>query len=105
MTTEAAQAYIEAIPPARRRLLEELATAVDKITAGTRELLVRRAWRSAATIDAWNAAYQHYVPLFKDEADQGDAAAPARAGLQRARPASKRATGSTGRSPTCWRTC
>jgi hypothetical protein len=40
MTTEAAQAYIEAIPPERRRCWRNWPAYVDKITAGTRELLV-----------------------------------------------------------------
>jgi hypothetical protein len=105
MTTDAAQAYIEAIPRQRRQLLEELAAYVDKITAGTRELLVSEGLEKRRTIDAWNAAYQHYVPLFKDEAGT---TLPRTRRAWASRCVGRRASAPPAprrKSPTCWRTC
>ncbi|MDB5730702.1 MAG: hypothetical protein JWQ03_597 [Variovorax sp.] len=95
MTTQAARDYLDAIPPQRRALLEELATYVDRITAGTRDLLVAEGLEKRRTIDAWGAAYKHYVPLFKDEAEDGGAPHSQGQGFNVRGPASKRATGST----------
>jgi len=92
MTTAAARAYLEAIPPARRALLQELAAYVDRITAGTRGLLVAEGLEKQSTIDAWGTAYQHYVPLFKEESDHPH---PQGMGFTVRGPASRRATGST----------
>jgi hypothetical protein len=92
MTNDAARAYIAAIPAARKAQLDELASKVDDITKGTRNLLVTEGLEKADTVDAWQAAYQHYVPLFKDEAEHPH---PQGMGFTVKGPASKRATGST----------
>jgi hypothetical protein len=92
MTNEAAAAYLAGIPPERRAQLAELAARVDRITAGTRGLLVAEGLEKQSTIDAWNGAYEHYVPLFKDETEHPH---PQGTGFTVKGPASKRATGST----------
>lgn len=87
LTTAAAQKYISDIPAGRRRQLEELAAKVDAITKGTRELLVAEGLEKAETIAAWESAYKHYVPMFREDIEAGGGSGVGAA-------ASKRATGS-----------
>jgi hypothetical protein len=91
MTTEAARDYMAAIPQARREQLDELAAAVDRITKGTRQLLVREGLESQETIDAWEQLWPNYAPLFKDE---GEHPHPQGMGFTVRGPSSKHATGS-----------
>ena len=93
MTTDAANAYMEGIPTARRALLDELAAAVDRITTGTRELLVSEGLEKRETVQAWQQAYKHYAPLFKEEGE--NASHPQGSGFTVRGPSSKRSTGST----------
>jgi hypothetical protein len=96
MTNDAARAYLEAIPKERRADLEELAAAVDKITAGTRNLLVAEGLEKRDTVDGWQEAWgPFYVPLFKDEAEQGGHPHPIGSGFTVRGPSSKSAVGST----------
>ncbi|MEO5670430.1 MAG: LPD38 domain-containing protein [Ramlibacter sp.] len=92
MTTAAAEAYIEAIPDARRAQLESLAAKVDAITKGTRKVLFLEGLEKADALAAWEAAYANYVPLFKEESEHPH---PQGMGFAVKGPASKRATGST----------
>ncbi len=71
LTTAAAQQYIADLPAGRRRQLEELAAKVDAITKGTRELLVTEGLEKAETIKAWEGAYKHYVPMFREDIEFG----------------------------------
>lgn len=94
MTTAAAEVYMERLDPARRTLLGMLARQVDAITKGTRDILVGEGLEKQDTIDAWTGAYQHYVPLFKEEGD-GGVPHPQGQGFTVKGSASKRSTGST----------
>lgn len=97
MTTAAARAYLAAVPAARKLLLNQLAAKVDAITEGTRDLLVVEGLEKQETIDAWKAVYKHYVPLFKDDATDGDGQPhPTGAGFTVKGSASKRRTGGEG---------
>lgn len=87
LTTAAAEQYIADIPAARRRDLEVLAAKVDAITRGTRDLLVTEGLEKAETIAAWEGAYKHYVPMFREDIEFGGSGGVSAA-------ASKRATGS-----------
>jgi len=69
MTDAEADAYIAAIPPARRRVFERLATEVDKMTKETRQLMVDYGLESQETIDQWEKTYKKYVPLFREETE------------------------------------
>ena len=94
MTNKAAQDYLDAIPADRRKQLDSLAEKVDAITKGTRELLVREGLEKPEVIQAWEAAYKNYVPMFRDEAESGNPH-PSGGGFSVRGGNSKRATGST----------
>lgn len=95
MTNQAARDYLAAVNPARKVVLDAMAKRVDTITAGTRAMLVAEGLEKQETIDAWEAAYQNYVPMFRDEAETAMPPHPQGAGFQVKGSASKRATGST----------
>ena len=71
MTTQAATDYIANLPTETRLKMEALAKKVDAITKGTRDLLVAEGLEKQETIDAWNGAYKHYAPLFREDVDDG----------------------------------
>lgn len=93
MTTQAAQDYIANLPTETRLKMEALAQKVDAITKGTRDLLVSEGLEKQETIDAWNAAYKHYAPLFREDVDDGRPHSVG-TGFSVRGDASKRATGS-----------
>ncbi len=94
MTNQAAKAYLATIGQTRKKVLEAMAKRVDAITGGTRKLLVSEGLEKQETIDAWEAAYKNYVPMFRDEAESG-APHPQGMGFAVKGSASRRATGST----------
>lgn len=94
MTTQAANDHIAALTTGKRMVLEMLARRVDAITKGTRDLLVAEGLEKAETIRAWEGAYKHYVPLFRDEA-ANTPGHPVGSGISVTGSASKRATGSS----------
>ncbi len=94
MTNQAARDYLDSIPAERRKKLDFLASKVDAITKGTRELLVREGLEKPEVIQAWEAAYKNYVPMFRDEAESGNPH-PTGGGFSVRGGNSKRATGST----------
>lgn len=93
MTTQAANDYISNLPTETRLKMEALAQKVDAITKGTRDLLVSEGLEKQETIDAWNAAYKHYAPLFREDVDDGRPHSVG-TGFSVRGDASKRATGS-----------
>jgi hypothetical protein len=94
LTNAAARKYLADVRPARKMVLDALAKRVDAITSGTRKLLVDEGLEKAETIASWEAAYQNYVPMFRDEAEEGRPH-PTGSGMSVRGSASKRATGST----------
>lgn len=94
MTTQAARGYLDSINATRKLILDAMAKRVDAITAGTRTLLVAEGLEKQETIDAWQKAYKHYVPMFRDEAESGTPH-PQGTGFAVKGSASRRATGST----------
>ena len=98
ITTADAKAYLAAIPPARRALLEGLARRVDAITAGTRNALLNAGLESQGMLDAWENTYSAYVPLMREELDYDPAGGPGTgAGFNVRGGSSRRAVGSTDR--------
>lgn len=99
ITTEQAQRYLASLPDARRARLEALARRVDDINAGTRKLLITSGLESQSTIAAWEGAYQHYVPLKREETgfgiDTSSGGNGTGQGFSVRGSASKRATGSS----------
>lgn len=69
--TAAARAYIASIPLERKKLLEQLAARVEAINRSSQKVLVESGLEKQSTIDAWNNAYQHYVPLQREDVDNG----------------------------------
>jgi hypothetical protein len=93
MTTKAAEDYIANLSPGQRTMLGLLASRVDAITKGTRDILVGEGLEKAETVAAWSGAYKHYVPLFKDESAETPGH-PIGSGFSVKGGASKRAMGS-----------
>jgi len=94
MTTEAAKQHIAALSEGKRMVLTAMAKRVDAITQGTTKLLVDEGLEKQETIDAWTGAYKSYVPLFRDEAENGNQH-PTGSGMSVRGGSSKRAVGST----------
>jgi len=67
--TADAQAYLAGLSPKKKADYEALAKIVDKITKGTRDLLVKEGHESKDTIDTWEKSLPNYVPLNRAEAD------------------------------------
>ena len=74
--------------------LERVSAAVDAITAKTRQILVENGLAKPEEIAAWEAAYPHYVPRFRDDVAEG-MPHPVGTGFNVRGRESKRATGST----------
>lgn len=94
MTNEAAKQHISALSEGKRMVLTAMAKRVDTITQGTTKLLVDEGLEKQETIDAWTGAYKSYVPLFRDEAENGNPH-PTGSGMSVRGSSSKRAVGST----------
>lgn len=71
MKTADADTYLASLSQAKRKAYEALAKRVDSINAETQKLLVESGLEKQSTIDAWNAAYKHYVPLQRAEVAEG----------------------------------
>lgn len=66
--TEAAAIIAKAKKDGTEKALAGISGMVDThITTKTRELFVSGGLEKAETIEAWNAKYEHYVPLDRDE--------------------------------------
>lgn len=86
---------IAGVKPARKKLLSDLAGRVDAITRGNRALLERYSLESADTLNAWDGAYKHYVPLHREDAESHLAGMGTGQGYSVKGSSSKRATGSS----------
>jgi hypothetical protein len=96
MSTDKAREYLKNLDPAKKQSLETIGKMFDKMITGTQQILVESGSESQATIDAWNEAYEHYMPLFRVEEDFNNGGN--RSGLNKGfnvnNPFSKRAMGS-----------
>lgn len=96
MSTADARKYLAGLDPAKKQSLETIGKMFDKMVTGTQNILVESGSESQATIDAWNEAYEHYMPLFRVEEDFNNGGN--RSGLNKGfnvnNPFSKRAMGS-----------
>lgn len=95
ISTQDALDYLNSLPAGKRTDLEALAAQIDAITAGTRRLLVSSGLETQDTIDAWESAYEHYVPLHRESADVSARGIGSGQGFSTKGPASKRRTGSS----------
>jgi hypothetical protein len=96
MSTADARKYLADLDPAKKQSLETIGKMFDKMITGTQQILVESGSESQGTIDAWNEAYKHYMPLFRVEEDFNNGGN--RSGLNKGfnvnNPFSKRAMGS-----------
>lgn len=69
IATADAQQYMKDLDPAKRKLLEKLANKIDDMVQGTQKILIDSGLEEQSTIDAWNSAYKHYVPLKREDVD------------------------------------
>lgn len=71
MTNQEADDYLNGLAPERKKILALLAGKVDAMIAKTRQTLVDYRIESGDTIQSWSDAYQHYVPLFREDVGSG----------------------------------
>lgn len=85
---------IKGIDQAKLRSLTDLSKKVDMMVAGNRILLETYELETADTVAAWAAAYKHYVPLHREDADMPWAGSGTGQGYSVKGSSTKRATGS-----------
>jgi len=71
VTTAEANSYMAALDPADKRKYEALAKRIDAITAKSRQVLVDYGLESQSIVNAWQSAYQFYVPLMREDMERG----------------------------------
>lgn len=94
LTNAQADAYLNGLPNARRRQLENLAKRVDGIIANTQKMMVDYGLETQETIDTWNKTYQSYVPLQREGFDEADSIGGSGSGMSVRGSSSRRALGS-----------
>jgi hypothetical protein len=94
VSTKDAKDYLANLSPAQLAKFTALAARVDAIIAGTQQQLVDYGLEKQETVDAWNGAYQHYVPLHREDMDNGQLGNGTGSGFSIRGPASKARTGS-----------
>ncbi len=92
--TQDALNYFAMLPFDKATDLEDLADLVDKISKGTKKLLVSSGLEAQQTIDAWDNAYKYYVPLQREELEISPKGQGTGSGHSIKGSSSKRATGS-----------
>lgn len=71
VSTKDAKDYLANLSPAQLTKFTALAARVDAIIKGTQQQLVEYGLEEQNTVDAWNGAYKHYVPLHREDMDMG----------------------------------
>lgn len=94
VATQDAKDYLANLSPAQLAKFTALASRVDAIIKGTQQQLVEYGLEKQDTMDAWNAKYQHYVPLHREDMDKGVHGNGTGAGFSIRGPAAKARTGS-----------
>lgn len=69
--TAEAEAYMESLSTANKRKYEALAVRIDAINKKSRQVLIDYGLESQATINAWQSAYEFYVPLMREDMERG----------------------------------
>jgi len=93
MTTQDARDYLANLTPVQSANYQALAAKVDAILKNSRQRLISYGLETPETIAAWEGAYQHYVPLMREDMDNGFGNGSGQ-GFSVKGNASKRATGS-----------
>jgi N12 class adenine-specific DNA methylase len=69
--TAKARAYLAGLSAEQRKTFEALAAKVGAMNRESQRVLIESGLEKQSTIDAWNNAYQHYVPLQREDVDSG----------------------------------
>lgn len=77
-----------------KKAIEDLGARIDKMNEGTLRTLDDYGLMDKATLNTWRNAYQHYVPLHRDEANPDSKAHPIGQGFSTKGDAAKKRTGS-----------
>jgi len=93
MTTQDARDYLANLTPVQSANYQALAAKVDAILKTSRQRLISYGLETPETIAVWEGAYQHYVPLMREDMDNGFGNGSGQ-GFSVKGNASKRATGS-----------
>jgi DNA-binding transcriptional MerR regulator len=67
--TAVAKKYLKDLDKDKRKKLEAVGKSVDELIKKTQKVLVDTGQETQETIDSYNKAYKHYVPLFREELD------------------------------------
>lgn len=71
IATDDARKYLSSLSDAQRGKFEKLAARIDAMNKASQKVLVESGLEPQSTIDAWNGAYEHYVPLQREDVDTG----------------------------------
>jgi hypothetical protein len=71
MTDKEADDFMKALPTSRRNALDSISRDIDAITKKTREIMVDTGLESQNTVNQWEKTYKNYVPLFREEIEDG----------------------------------
>ncbi|MGX0617628.1 orotate phosphoribosyltransferase-like protein [Cupriavidus metallidurans] len=88
----AGEVIVKGLDRSKLTALQALAGRIDRMTAGTNQILIQYGLESPDTIAAWTGTYRHYVPLKREDMD---GVTPIGQGFSVKGSASKRALGST----------
>ncbi len=94
MSDAEAEAVMDGLSPEKRAALDSLAARVDAINEHTLDLLGGYGLMSKESLTEWRKAYQHYIPLHRDEAHPDSLSHPIGQGFSTKGDASRRRTGS-----------
>lgn len=94
MTDAEADDYFSGLDADRRSQYEAMAKRVDAMIAGTRQTLADYGLESRDTLDGWAKMFEHYVPLYREDMDEGQGVGQ---GFSVRGPAAKHRTGSSRR--------
>ena len=95
ITTAQAEAYLNKLPPERKKQLESINKKIRDIIEKTQEIEVKSGLEDRKTIDTWRSMWGNYVPLFRTELDYVNGGSGLGRGFDTRGPSSKRAVGST----------
>lgn len=71
INTADAKAYLSGLSKDQKAKFDALAKRIDAINRNSQGILVSSGLETQETINAWNGAYQHYVPLQREDVDSG----------------------------------
>jgi hypothetical protein len=94
IATKDAVKYLSELSPERAQIFESLAAQVDSIVTKTQDILVKSGMETQQTINDWNNAYEHYVPLQRDDLEYVHTGSGISGGYATRGKTAKRATGS-----------